>query len=165
MAKIKAVKAKAPNFRKARDVIAEEMRKISEDMVADFEQTTATWNKKPKFDVNLSLEGNTPSIEVTTKDEVYGYVDQGTKAHFVAPVKAKALAFRLGGSPKTKPGVIGSSGGGGSSGPVVFSQGHTVSGIKARGFSKKIEAKWRSEFGKRMLAAMKRVAQATGHAI
>lgn len=164
MAKVKAVKAKAPNFRKARDVIAEEMRKVSEDMMADFEATTATWSKKPKFDVNLSLEGNTPSIEITTKDEVYGYVDQGTKAHFVAPVKAKALRFRLGYTAKTSPGVIGS-GGGGASGPVVFSQGHTVSGIKPRGFSKKIEAKWRSEFGKRMLQAMKQVAKATGHAI
>lgn len=163
MAKVTAIKAKSPNFRQARDVMLEEMRKISEEMQKDFAATTETWSKQPKFNTNLSLEGNRPSIEITTDDEVYGYVDQGTKAHFVAPVKAKALAFPATYNAKTSPGVIGSQSGG-ASGAMAFSKGHMVSGIKPRKFSQKIVEKWRSEFGKRMLKAMARAAKATGHA-
>lgn len=162
MAKITARKAKSPDFREARNVIAEEMRKVSEEMVADFQATVESWSNKPTFDVNLSLEGNVPSIEITTQDEVYGFVDQGTKAHFVGPVNAKALAFQTGYTPKTSPGVIGSTAGG-ASGPIAFSKGHMVSGIKPRKFSEKITIKWRSEFGKRMIVAMKLAAKATGH--
>lgn len=162
MAKITARKAKSPDFREARAVIAEEMRKIAEDMVADFQSTTESWSHKPVFDVNLSLEGNVPSIEITTVDEVYGFVDKGTKAHFIAPVNAKALAFQTGYTPKTSPGFLGSMVGG-ASGPVAFSSGHMVSGIKPRKFSQKITDKWKSEFGKRMKIAMKLAAEATGH--
>ena len=162
MSKITARKAKSPDYRAARNVIAEEMRKIAEDMVADFKSTTATWSHQPVFDVNLSLEGNVPSIEITTQDEAYGFVDQGTKAHFVAPVNAKALAFQTGYTPKTSPGIIGSTSGG-ASGPMAFSKGHMVSGIKPRKFSEKITDKWKSEFGKRMIVAMKLAAKATGH--
>lgn len=159
--KIKAKKASIPSKDKMRLALLNEMRKIGKEIKEDFDTTTATWDKKPDFKLTVSLAGSVPSVTVETADEVYKWVDEGTKAHWVEPVNAKVLAFRANYQAKTAPGVIGS-GAGGASGDMVFSKGHEVSGIKARGFSKKIQNKWKGEFGKRMAEAMKEVAKASG---
>lgn len=160
--KIRAIKAKAPNVGKMRLTLLNELRSIGSDIEKDFRATVATWDRKPEFNVDISLAGGTPSVEVTTDDEVYKYLDEGTRAHFVAPVNAKALAFSPNYTAKTSPGVLGSRGGG-ATGGVVFSKGHMVSGIEARHFSEKIIKKWRGTFGKRMAQAMAAAAIATGH--
>lgn len=108
----------------------------------DFRVTVQTWNKQPKF----QIEGSQYSRRVFTTDEVYGYVDRGTKAHVIAPKAGKALVFRGGYKAKTRPKVIGSSGGG-ASGDVVF-VGRPVMhpGTEPRKFTETIHAKWQKRF-------------------
>ena len=160
--KVKAKKVSIPSKDTMRLVLLNEMRSIGKEIKEDFDKTVETWDKKPDFKLSVSLAGSTPSVTVETIDEVYKWVDEGTKAHWVEPVNAKVLAFRTSYQAKTSPGVIGS-GAGGASGDMVFSKGHEVSGIKARKFSKKIQDKWKGEFGKRMASAMKQAAKASGH--
>jgi len=153
---IKAVKAKVPRTGIARLIFWKEMQKVGAEIVKDFESTVATWSKKPDFKFTSSSAQNTPSltINIETDDPIYGYVDEGTKPHIIAPVKAKRLFFAVGGTAKTQPNVIGSSAGSKGTSPVVaLVVNHP--GTKARNFTKKIESKWRGEFGKRMLAVMK----------
>jgi len=162
--KINAIKAKAPNTQAARLALLNELRRVGKDIKEDFEATTQTWKHKPKFDIKISLAGGTPSVEVGTGDEIYGFVDEGTKPHVIAPVNAKRLVFATGYRAKTQPGVIGSSAGG-ANGDVVYAKVVHHPGTKARKFSEKIKRKWAGQFGKRMLAAMSEAAKATGHAI
>lgn len=159
---IKAIKAKAPRVQAARLALLNELRSVGKEIQNDYKATTATWKHKPEFKTQISLAGGTPSVSVSTTDKIFGYVDAGTRPHIIAP-RAKRLRFMSGFSAKTSPGVLGS-GAGGASGDMVFARVVHHPGTKARGFSKIILNKWRGQFGKRMLTAMKKAAQATGHA-
>ncbi len=159
---ITARKAKPANVKAARLAILNEMRAVGKEIKEDFQATAATWEHKPKFDVQISLAGGSPTIEVGTSDEIYGYVDEGTRPHVIVPVKAQVLSFRGGYTAKTQPGVIGSSHGG-AQGDQVFTMMVNHPGTKARKFSEKIKRKWAGQFGKRMQAAMSAAAKATGH--
>lgn len=161
--KVRAVTVKAPVGGNTRLILLDGMRKIAKDIVADFEKTTASWKHKPKFDVKVSLRGRTPTLEVSTMDEVYRWTDEGTSPHVIVPVKAKVLVFPSRFSPKTSPGVLGS-GPGLVGGPNIYAHVVLHPGTQPRKFSEKITAKWRGEFGKRMKVVMKDVAEATGHA-
>jgi len=159
---IKARKAKPANVAAARLAILNGMRAIGKDIKRDFEATTATWDHKPDFKLDISLAGGEPAVTVGTTDKIYGYVDEGTRPHTIAPVNAKVLSFQAGYKAKTQPGVIGSTGGG-AQGDQVFSMVVNHPGTKARNFSQKIKRKWAGEFGKRMVQAMAEAAKATGH--
>jgi hypothetical protein len=134
------------------------------DILADFQSTVATWKKKPKFEVVSDLNPSGPEILVGTDDEIYGYVDRGTKPHIIRPVKAKSLVFRGNYTAKTTPRIIGSKAGG-SSGPLVFSQEVRHPGTKAREFSETIQKKQQPRFKRRMEKAMSRARTESGHAI
>lgn len=140
------------------------LRKTGTAMRKDFQATVATWEEKPEFDEKISLAGGRASVTVTTANEIYGYVDQGTKAHDIYPKKAKRLAFQPGYRAKTQPGVIGS-GAGGADGGVLFRPYVRHPGTKARKFSKTIAAKWRKTFPSMMKGAMKKAAAKSGHAV
>lgn len=84
---------------------------------ADFETATKTWQHKPVFEVERGLE----RAAVFTRDEIFGYVDLGTKPHEIRPRFAKALRFNSLFQPKTQPNRL-KSGAGASSPPVVFAQ-------------------------------------------
>lgn len=68
-----------------------------------FNETTATWKRDVKFTIKL-LSGTNKGVEVYTNDEIYGYVNFGTKPHKIT--SAKGLSFNTPSSPKTKPRVI-----------------------------------------------------------
>lgn len=105
----------------------------------DFGVTTQTWKNRPTFTIGKGDNERT----VATDDAIFGYVDAGTKPHIIAPKNGKALAFGVGGSPKTRPGVIAS--GAGSAGSAVILRRKPVRhpGTKARNFSQVIAKKWR----------------------
>ena len=84
---------------------------------------------------------------------MYGYVSNGTKAHFVAPKRAPFLAFSSKYKAKTSPGRIPSRAGG-ASGNTAFSKGHFVRGIDAREFPKQIKDDTESRFERFMSNAM-----------
>lgn len=140
------------------------LRKAAKDIRKDFDLTVKTWEHKPEFQEVISLGGNSPSVLVGTDDEIYRYVDEGTKAHIIRPKKAKRLRFQGTYTAKTSPGVIGSSSGG-SSGDVIYSTGVHHPGTKARKFSQAIEKKWAKAFKGRMEDAMQRARKKSGHAI
>lgn len=142
--KFRAIKAKAPNVAAARFVLLNEMRKVGGDIKDDFEAVTSSWKHKPTFDLKNSLAGGQPSVTVSTTDKIFGYVDEGTKPHIIRPKRAKILHFSVGGA-------------------EVFTSIVHHPGTKAQKHSERIARKWRGEFGKRMVQAMKRAADATGH--
>lgn len=81
------------------------------------ERCTATWENQPTFTITEVKDG----LIIGTDDPIFGYVDEGTPPHTIAPKRRTFLRFRSGYTPKTSPGQIGS-GSGGASGDVVFTR-------------------------------------------
>lgn len=108
----------------------------------DFNVTVQTWEHKPQF----KTAGNQHSRRVFTEDAIYTYVDEGTKAHDIAPRNKKVLVFNRGGRAKTQPGVIGSRKGSKGSQQVITPKVIHHPGTKARDFSGTIQAKWQKQF-------------------
>jgi hypothetical protein len=164
VAKLKAIKPAKMKEKELRLELLNVLRSISKDVRKDFEATVKTWEHKPRFEEAISLKGAGPQFLVGTDDEIYKFVDKGTKPHIIRPKKARALHFMGGYRAKTKPNVIGSSSGG-ASGPEVFTKHVNHPGTKARGFEEAIGKKWDKQFKKRMHTAMKKAAKKSGHAI
>jgi len=105
---------------------------------------------------------------VFTDNEIYGYVNDGTRPHPIFPKKAKALAFQWGGkgsyTPKTTPRVIGSRAGG-PSGPTVYRPYVQHPGTKGRHFDEEIEKLMQPRFKRAMEKAMSDARKKSGHAI
>jgi hypothetical protein len=134
------------------------------DVKDDFEKTTETWEHRVRFVEHLQVGPNVIESSVLTDDEIYGYVDRGTRPHLILPVRAKALRFQSGYKAKTVPNVIGSQAGG-PFGDDVFSLGVRHPGTEPRNFDRNIYDKWKPIFKQRMLAAMKVAAKVSGHEI
>lgn len=100
----------------------------------EYKKTVTTWEQSPEFTITRS--GEFARI-VGTENEIYGYVDHGTRPHIIRPTTATNLAFQVGYTPKTSPRVIGSQAGG-NFGPVAFSVKIQHPGTDAREFSKTI---------------------------
>jgi hypothetical protein len=101
--------------------------------VQEFQQTTRSWRHKPDF--RIAKDGD-DRVTVGTDDEIYGYVDQGTRPHVIRPRRGRFLRFQAGARAKTTPGSLSSGGGGG--GVTTFRRGVNHPGTKARGFSELI---------------------------
>ena len=147
-------------------MIRNELQRISKDILFDFESTTVYWNHKVKFQriVDTDFASGSVSILVGTDDEIYGYVDQGTKMHTIQPKKKGGLlAFKVGGSPKTQPGVM-VSGQGQPGTQQVFAK-KVRNKIRARKFSKTIQKEWTPKFKHRMEKAMNEAVKASGHQV
>lgn len=161
---IKPARFKDAAFQRAIEDAAD---RVGKDMTTDFKKTTETWKHKVAFETVISVA---PDVEVLvgTDDEVYGYVNDGTKPHPIFPRRARALRFQWGGrgsyKPKTAPKVIGSKPGG-PTGPIVHKPYVQHPGTKAREFDKTIESKWKAPFKRRMEKAMRDAAKQSGHAI
>jgi hypothetical protein len=142
--------------------INDELQKTSKDILFDFEATAWNWKHKVKFTREVSIGPNSADILVGTDDEIYGYVDQGTKMHTIQPKKKGGyLAFKVGGSPKTMPGVM-VSGAGNPGTKQVFAK-KVRNKITARRFSKTIQKEWDKKFKNRMEKAMNEAVKASGH--
>lgn len=164
VAKMKVIKPKALKEKEMRLELLNGLRSVGKKVLKDFEATVKTWDHKPKFELAISLKGKGPQFIAGTDDEIYGYVNFGTRPHRIVPKRAKVLRFRGTYSAKTTPGVIGSKSGG-SSGDVVFSKGVNHPGTKARNFDKQIGKKWEKSFRGEMHDAMKRARAKSGHSI
>jgi hypothetical protein len=144
-----------------RDEVKREAEAIRKDILDDFKRTTATWQHKPKFTSKVEMGATVGGvkIEVSTKDTIYGYVDQGTRPHIIRPKRKKALAFPGGQyKPKTQPQVILSTPGGVGGKTIVRPEVHHP-GTKARNFSKVIKQSYSKTFRARMQNALDRAAR------
>lgn len=153
---LKVIRPKHPNFLDP-DVYERAIReglKESADLVKkDLDATVDTWKHKPTFTIKLT--GYT--ITVSTDSEIYGYVDKGTKPHIITAKSKARLRFQQGYSPKTSPGVIGSSEGG-PSGDVLFRRVVKHPGTKARKFGKTIKERIAKVMPQRMREKIKKAA-------
>lgn len=141
------------------------LHEVASGVRKDFEKTTATWEHDVKFETLISLKGG-PAIIIGTDDEIYGYVNSGTRPHRIYARPGKRLAFKWGGpgsyKAKTSPGVIGSTAGG-ATGNMTFRSYVNHPGTKARNFESIIQRSWEKRFKKRMEEAMKQAAKVSGH--
>lgn len=145
------------------------IRDVGRKVKKDFEATVKTWEHKPEFEMLISLIGG-PTVLVATDDEIYRYVDEGTKPHpifagvYTGKSDKKVLAFPSIFKPKTTPNVIGS-GPGFKGGDTVLRPYVNHPGTKPRNFSKIIKKKWDKPYKRRMEQAMKDVARKSGHGL
>lgn len=103
-----------------------------------YEGTSRTWKHRPKFHKTVDVARDLVSTIVETDDNIYRFVDQGTRPHIIRPKNKKILAFQPGFTPKTSPGSL-TSGGGGRSGVRVVARVVRHPGSKPREFTAKIQ--------------------------
>src|SRR4030042_951153 len=143
---IKPARLQVEAMRAALEAKADE---VSKDILLEFEITTATWEHQVKFEREISVGPNSIDVLVGTDDEIYGYVNGGTRAHVILPKGDYPLKFQAGYSAKTTPGLI-SSKSGGPYGEVVFARGVIHPGTEARNFDENIAKKMEPKFKKAM---------------
>ena len=168
---IKEIKPQRFNDRAFKKAIQDAAKEAAKGMEKDFKKTTATWQHKVTFTKIISVM---PDVEILvgTDDQIYTYVNDGTKPHpifagiYTGKSNKKALSFQWGGPgsyrAKTSPRKIGSTTGG-PSGPMVALPYVQHPGTKARKFDITIQEKWESRFKRQMEKAMSKAAKASGH--
>ena len=158
------------NEKEMRDELSRGMKKTQDTMLKLYKRTTKTWKHKPEFMATQKDGAAEKSVTVETDDEIYGYVDQGTKPHaifagiYTGKSNKKALAFPGTFTAKTVPGVIdarsGSSGGGTILRPYVQHPG-----TAPRNFSKIIGEEMQKQFEDIMGEALSMAAVKSYHGI
>jgi len=133
---------------------------VAESALDDFKSTVETWEKKPEFTVHVTKY----TFTISTVDEIYGMVNDGTPPHVIRPRKpGGVLAFKAAYKPKTIPNFIGSKPGGGS-GETVFVKEVNHPGTVARNFVETIRKKTKPIFAELLQEAMSKGAKNSGHA-
>ena len=160
----KPISPKKLNDKAMRAVFVDEAKTVADEIELDFYLTVNTWKHQPDFEKIVEIGSAAISILVGTDNEIYRYVNDGTKRHWVEPKKAKALRFRSLYTAKTTPGKMVARSGG-ASGPFWYSKGHWVSGIDDRNFDEAIQKEWEPKFKSRMEDAMKKAAKVSGNEI
>ncbi len=155
---VKQIKPKKLNVDAFRLATLNALRAEGRDVKKEYEKTTKTWKKKPEFEVLIGLTrgpGGGASVLVGTDNEIYGYVDEGTRPHIIRPVRASRLRFKSGYKAKTQPRKIGSQAGG-AFGDTVYAMQVRHPGNKPREFSPTIQKRRRKPFTRRMVKAMQK---------
>lgn len=139
-------------------IVHDAMISLAEDAKDDFEKTVESWKDKPEF----YIDERPRSYAVVTDDEIYHFVDKGTRPHKIPVGDLGFLAFRGNYQAKTTPKVIASRPGG-ASGPYMYTT-QTVDhpGTQAREFSKLIHAKWEKQVANRVREKLKQGIEAVG---
>lgn len=127
----------------------------------DLEATTRTWDHKVKFVVVVEENASAYAIFAGTNDDIYNYVDRGTKAHDIFPKRSKYLRFYGGYRAKTRVGIIGSQEGG-ASGEAVFRQSVHHPGFAGRNFAATIARRRQKTLEQEMSQSIAKVARAQG---
>lgn len=112
-------------------------KQIGRYILGYYHAVTMTWNHKPKFDMEMETADGLVSVAVGTDDDIFRYVDEGTRPHIIRAKPGGILAFQSGYNAKTQPGSL-TSKAGGAFGPFVFAQEVRHPGTRARGFTAEI---------------------------
>jgi hypothetical protein len=145
------------------------MRDVGQRIREEFEDTTKTWNHQPAWDPAFPIPRvgiDEISVTTETEDQVYGWLDQGTKKNYPIPTVpgVKSLAFPSQFIAKTSPGIIGS-GVGFSGGDTVIRKQVIHPGVEARKFDETIAKNNKSNFKITMDQAMRIAAKGSGHSL
>jgi hypothetical protein len=123
-------------------VVAKVLKRVAKtaqrDMLRLYRRTTQSWTHRPQFEGEYEQRGTSYTVMVGTDDDIYGYVDLGTRPHAIEPTGPWPLRFKTNYSAKTAPGVL-RSWGGGATGPEVRARRVWHPGTEARGFSEEIQ--------------------------
>lgn len=117
--------------------IQKEAKKLNKQIEADYNKLLK-WKKKLVFDKTAEIDGRGVTSSVTTENEIFGYLDQGTKKHLVRPTRTRALHWKAPprsgrrGRPRRQ--------------TDAFSKGHWVSGIQARRYVDQIYKMWANKY-------------------
>lgn len=164
MISAKSIKPGKLNDKAMRQVIEGEAVRVADDIEKDFKRTTKTWKRKVKFVKIVALGKDRIEILVGSDDEIYRYVNEGTKAHVILPKRFLRLRFKGTFTSKTVPGVIDARSGG-SSGSDVYSTGVIHPGTQARNFDDAITKLWKTRMKRRLEKAMREAVKVSGHRI
>lgn len=143
-----------------RNEMLREAQQLASDVRVDFGKTVKTWKHKPKFETQVTARAENVSVAVGTNDEIYGYVDKGTKPHVIRAKRKRILRFNTRFVAKTRPHVIGSTAGK-SGPPEAFAPVVHHPGTDAREFVRDIQAKYQPKLAARMQTAINRAAKIT----
>jgi hypothetical protein len=142
----------------------------AKDIENDFKSTTATWDHKVKFNRDVTDTIRKIRLSVGTDDEVYRWIDKGTRknypitGHLKRSGRRGMLAFPSGKySAKTTPGVIGSVGTSPRGGGTTIVRSVTHPGIKPRKFAWTISQKYRPILGRMTAYAIATAIFHSGH--
>ena len=106
----------------------------------DLQKTTRTWKHKVLFTIQIDKSGG-GEVSVYTDNEIYSYVNYGTKPHIIRPRNAKRLAFYTPFKAKTRVRFLGS-GNGMKGNNLVLTQEVHHPGTEAREWDIVISEKW-----------------------
>lgn len=123
---------------------------VALDIQIDFRVTVQTWEHKPSFPISSPSDYRRI---VATDDAVYGFVNDGTKAHDIFP-KKKILRFTTPFVSKTLPNQIMSRSGSKGTNVAISKRGVHHPGTTARRFDIAIKQKWDRQFGDIMQRAI-----------
>jgi hypothetical protein len=171
--KMRTVKPSKLKTKEMRDKLRNGLRRVGAGMLKDFKRTTATWEHPVEFHESTHVAGDDQEIavEVWTEDEIYGYVNNGTKPHeiwagfYTGKSDKKVLAFVPGSVPKTTIGNLDAGPGAEGTGDAVYRAHVNHPGTKARRYDLQIEREWQPKFRKEMEDAMREAVAVSGHAI
>jgi hypothetical protein len=140
--------AQLVDLRKLRAAIDQGLDQSAQQVHIDLARPTNTWKTQVKFTVKKIAEGR----EISTANEIYGYVSGGTRPHIIRAKNGRALAFGPS-SAKTRPGSL-ESGAGSRGATDTFRQQVQHPGTDPRDFDKQAAELARAEFPKRMQQAV-----------
>ena len=156
------IKPIIPKKYKALDLTAITRRIVAEEAVevrTDYEKTIKTWKHKPIFVIQWNKDRT--SAIVGTDNQVYEWVDEGTKPHIIRPKGNYPLRFNVPFKAKTRVMSINSySGSNGTT--LVAAREVRHPGTKARKFTPVILRAHKRMFAKRMQQEITRMAKQSG---
>ncbi len=167
---VKPIKPTKLNETAMREALRHAEERVGRVLLKDFEETVQNWEHRVVFKLHTSVKKGAYSVSltITIEDEIWGYVNDGTKPHEIWPgiytgkSNKTVLAFASAFSPKTKPGSTKS--GAGSKGKVdTFRPYVNHPGTEARNFTGQISKRRTKWFKDQMIQTLKEAARASGH--
>lgn len=152
--RIRKMAAAMPN------IVDDELYDIAKEMQGDFEKTTKTFEHGVEFEVTR-IDGEAKGWGVSTDDEIWNWIDQGTPPHIIVPVNAPMLRFNQPFVPKTRVRNINSYKGEIGTMEVVAQEVHHP-GVEAREFTEVIVERWQPKVGPRVRKKMNEGIEAMG---
>lgn len=132
-ARLKAILPHMPivNAAQVLAAVKAEMSQIGREVKSDFDKTTAGWETKVEFTVDVGLG----IVTVSTDSAIYGFVNSGTKPHVILPRRTKVMRFQ------------------GRRG-LAYARSVDHPGTKGKFHSRRIAAQWRGRLQSRLQAAI-----------
>lgn len=150
--KVQRISTYTPKAKALQKAIKAAVKAEAKAVRKDLLQPTTTW----AHDVDVTIdETGENSYEVSTQDEIYGYVDKGTKPHKIRPKRAKALRFNSKFKAKTTPNSL-KAGKGFSKPPTRFAQEVSHPGSKPRKFTAQAKKLSKARLNKRIIEAVQK---------